>query len=59
VGPFRGISGTLKREGQGECCVYSEVSMWSPPPVSVKDRGVGTREQVVNVLIACWCLWAQ
>jgi hypothetical protein len=24
----RGISGTLKREGQGECCGYSEVSMW-------------------------------
>jgi uncharacterized membrane protein YqaE (UPF0057 family) len=25
------------------------------PPVSVKDRGVGTREQVLNVLILCWC----
>jgi hypothetical protein len=29
-------------------------SMWYPSPVSVKDRGVGTREQVLNVLIACW-----
>jgi hypothetical protein len=28
-------------------------SMWYPPPVSVKDRGVGTREQVLNVPIAC------
>jgi hypothetical protein len=26
--------------------------MWQPPPVSVKDRGVGTREQVLNVPIA-------
>jgi hypothetical protein len=25
VGPFRGISGTLEREGRGECCGYSEV----------------------------------
>jgi hypothetical protein len=24
----RGISRTLRREGQGEYCVYSEVSMW-------------------------------
>jgi hypothetical protein len=28
-------------------------SMWYPPPVSVKDRGVGTREQILNVSIAC------
>jgi hypothetical protein len=28
-------------------------SMWLPPPVSVMDRGVGTQEQVLNVLIAC------
>jgi hypothetical protein len=26
--PFRGISGTLERDGQGECCGYSEISMW-------------------------------
>jgi hypothetical protein len=25
TGPFRGISGTLRREGQRECCGYSEV----------------------------------
>jgi hypothetical protein len=24
------------------------------PSVSIKDRGVGTREQVLNVPIACW-----
>jgi uncharacterized membrane protein YqaE (UPF0057 family) len=28
-------------------------SIWLPPPVSVKDRGVDTREEVLNVLIAC------
>jgi hypothetical protein len=27
-GVSRGISGTLGREGRGECCGYSEVSMW-------------------------------
>jgi hypothetical protein len=24
----RGISGTLRREGRGECCAYFEVSVW-------------------------------
>jgi hypothetical protein len=27
-GAIRGISGTLRRKGRGECCGYSEVSMW-------------------------------
>jgi hypothetical protein len=27
-GTSRGISGTLRREGWGKCCGYSEVSMW-------------------------------
>jgi hypothetical protein len=27
-GAIRGISGTLKREGRGECCGYSGVPMW-------------------------------
>jgi hypothetical protein len=27
-GTNRGISGTLEREGQGECCGYSDISMW-------------------------------
>jgi hypothetical protein len=39
-GASRGISGALEREGRGECCGYSEVSMWKPPSVSVKDRAV-------------------
>jgi hypothetical protein len=24
----RGISGTLRREGRGECCGYSNVPVW-------------------------------
>jgi hypothetical protein len=59
AGPFWGTSGTLGREGRGECCVYSDISVWYPPSVLVKDRGVGTREQVLNISIAWWCLWAQ
>jgi hypothetical protein len=39
-GASRGISGTLKREGRGEYCDYSEVSMWQPSSVSVKDCAV-------------------
>jgi hypothetical protein len=27
-GAIRAISGTLEREGRGECCGYFEVSMW-------------------------------
>jgi hypothetical protein len=27
-GARRGVSGTLRREGRGEYCGYSEVSMW-------------------------------
>jgi hypothetical protein len=27
-GASRGINGTLGREGRGECCGYSKVSMW-------------------------------
>jgi hypothetical protein len=27
-GASRGISGTLRREGRGECCGYSEIPMW-------------------------------
>jgi hypothetical protein len=38
----------------GECCDDSEISMWYPSSVSVKNREVGTHEQVLNVSIACW-----
>jgi hypothetical protein len=27
--------------------------------VSVKDQWVGPRKQVLNIMIACWRLWAQ
>jgi hypothetical protein len=52
-GAIRGISGTLRREGLGECCGYFDVFYVVAPPVSVKDRGVGTWEQVLNVPITC------
>jgi uncharacterized membrane protein YqaE (UPF0057 family) len=52
---IREISGNLRRVGRGECFGYSRVFYVVAPPVSVKDRGVGTREQVLNVLIACRC----
>jgi hypothetical protein len=41
----------------------SGISKVVAPPVSVKDRGVGTREQVLKVPITCWymclvsCRW--
>jgi hypothetical protein len=41
-GASRGISGTLGREGWGECCDYSEVSMWWPSFMSIKDHVVLT-----------------
>jgi hypothetical protein len=50
-GAIKGISGTLRREGWGECCGYSEVFYVVAPPVLVKDRWVSTREQVLNVSI--------
>jgi hypothetical protein len=28
-----------------------------PLPVSFKDQWIGPHEQVLNVMIACWCLW--
>jgi hypothetical protein len=40
AGPFRGISGTLGREGRGECCGYSEVFyVVAPACVSEVPRG--------------------
>jgi hypothetical protein len=42
-------------EGKGEESVVAipRFSMWQPPSVSVKDQDIGTREQVLNVPIAC------
>jgi hypothetical protein len=39
-GASRGVSGTLLREGRGECCGYSKVSMWLHLSMSVKDRAI-------------------
>jgi hypothetical protein len=39
-GTSRRISGTLGREGRGECCDCSEDSMWQPSSVSVKEHTV-------------------
>jgi hypothetical protein len=43
-------------EGKGGKSVVSILRFLcgTPLPMSVKDRGVGTREQVLNVPIACW-----
>jgi hypothetical protein len=43
-------------EGKGGESVVSILRFLcgTPLPMSVKDRGVGTREQVLNVPIACW-----
>jgi hypothetical protein len=41
-GACRGISGALRRKGWGKCCGYSEISVWSPPSVSIKDRIIFT-----------------
>jgi hypothetical protein len=42
-------------EGKGGESVVAilRYSMWQTLPASVKDRGVGTHEQVLNVPIAC------
>jgi hypothetical protein len=42
-------------EGKGGESVVAipRFSMWYPPPVSVEDRVVGTREQVLNIPITC------
>jgi hypothetical protein len=43
-------------EGKGGESVVAILmfSMWYPSPVSVKNRGIGTCEQVLNIPIACW-----
>jgi hypothetical protein len=40
-------------KGRESAVAIPRFSIWLPPPVSVKDRGVGIREQVLNVPIAC------
>jgi hypothetical protein len=53
AGPFRGIIGTLEWKGEESVVAILKFSMWYPSPVLVKDRGVGIREQVLNVSITC------
>jgi hypothetical protein len=45
---------TVSWEGQGVVCGKLAPRRLKPPPLSVKDRWVDPREQVLNVLIACW-----
>jgi hypothetical protein len=43
----------------GEWYVQVDTSKVVALSVSVKNRGVGIHEQVLNVPITCWCVWAQ
>jgi hypothetical protein len=45
---------TIGWECQGVVCGKPSPLRLKPPPVLVKDRWVSPREQVLNVLIACW-----
>jgi hypothetical protein len=51
----RSLGGSVEpsegKDGESDVAIL-RFSMWYPPPVSVKDRGVGTRQQVLNVSIA-------
>jgi hypothetical protein len=53
AGPLGGSVEPSNRKGGESAVAIPRFSMWKPPPVSVKDRGVGAREQVLNVPIAC------
>jgi hypothetical protein len=54
VGRLGGKGRTVGWKGRGVVCGKPTPSRLQPPPVSVKNRWVGPREQVLNVLIACW-----
>jgi hypothetical protein len=56
---FRWKMKTVGWEGRGVVREKLVPSRLYPPLGSVKDQWVGPREQVLNVPIACWCLWAQ
>jgi hypothetical protein len=45
---------TVGWKGRGVVGGEPTPSRLYPPPVSVKNRWVISREQVLNVLIACW-----
>jgi hypothetical protein len=54
VGSLGGKGRTVDWEGWGVVCGKSAPSRLQSSPVSVKDKWVGPREQVLNILIACW-----
>jgi hypothetical protein len=45
---------TISWEGRKVVCGKLTPPRWYPLHVSVKNRWVGPREQVLNVLIICW-----
>jgi hypothetical protein len=54
VGPLSGKWRIVGWEGRGVWCGKPAPPRLQPPPVSVKYRWVGPREQVLNVPIAHW-----
>jgi hypothetical protein len=59
VGPLGGSLEHSKGKDRESVVAIPRFLYGSPPPVLFMNRGVGTREQVLNVPITCWCLWAQ
>jgi hypothetical protein len=49
VGPLGRSVEPSEGKGGESVVAISRFSMWYPPPVSVKDRGVGTHEKVLNI----------
>jgi hypothetical protein len=55
VGPLGGKGRTVSWKGRGVACGMPVPLRLYPLPVLVKDRWVGPREKVLNILIVCWC----
>jgi hypothetical protein len=53
AGLFRGSVKPSEGKGGKNIVAIIRFSMWYPPPMSVKDRGVGTCGQALNIPIAC------
>jgi hypothetical protein len=54
MGPLSGKRRTVGWEGRRVWCGKPAPPRLYPPPVLIKDRWIGPREQVLNVPIACW-----
>jgi hypothetical protein len=52
-GHLGGSVGPSEGKGEESAMAILRFPLWYPPHVSVKDRGVRTREQVLNVSITC------